>query len=67
MFGALAPRLKVQLAAYWPKHQSTILQWQLDADAVTRLAVRRLLTDREVARARQRLVTRMEKELTLYS
>ncbi len=59
-FGALAPPLIEQvpeLAAL------DALKFQQDADAITRLAVRGLLTEAEVHRARQRLVTRIAKEV----
>lgn len=52
-FGALSPPLSRQLAGV--QSREVIRHWQRDADAITRLAVRGLLTEREVGNARLRL------------
>lgn len=57
-FGALAPSLMVQLRGFFPV---VILRlFSRDANAITRLRVRGLITDSEAARARKRLVKRIE-------
>jgi hypothetical protein len=56
-FGSLAPRIKDQLeAAKVRAHYKDVATWQADADAITRLFVRNLLTQSEVARCRRKLM-----------
>lgn len=54
-FGALAPSLAEQLDRK-PKECEL---WQKDADAITRLLVRNLLSDASGRKARQRLLSRI--------
>jgi hypothetical protein len=58
VFGALARPLCEQLG----RPAADVEAWQQDADAITRLAVRGLLTDRERHAARCRLLRRIEQE-----
>lgn len=51
-FGALAPKIHEQIG--WPEDQAKHLQ--ADADAITRLAVRGYLNEKEIAKARRALV-----------
>lgn len=61
-FGALAPSLADQLKA--DDRQSEILApYQKDADAITRLSVRGLLSEAEIYRARTRLVQKIQAEV----
>ena len=54
-FGAVSPKLARQLAAHHLDRES-IRHWQMDADAITRLVIRRLLTDAQAKQARQKLI-----------
>jgi hypothetical protein len=61
-FGAMAPTLAEQLADYeYDKDEMKHLQF--DADAVSRLAVRGVLTEGAASKARQRLVNRIAKSV----
>lgn len=53
IFGATAPKLSAQV-------QGLDAQYDLDADAITRLHVRGLLPDAEAHRARRRLVRKID-------
>ena len=55
-FGALAPSLRDQLGAALPSH------FQDDADAITRLHVRGVLSDSEAQRARKRLISAIHRD-----
>ncbi len=61
IFGALADPIHDQLhgrsRAYVPRYKSV----QASADAITRLAIRQLLTDAEVRRARLRLLKQIRR------
>lgn len=59
-FGALAPPLSEQLAALGIDDE-TIEHWQRDADAISRLSIRDVLTTREARVARERLWKRMRR------
>lgn len=59
VLGALAPSLARQLA----KDSAKIQALQRDADAITRLAVRDILTETAAARARSRLVKAIARAL----
>lgn len=54
--GALAPKLSEQIPGL-PEH------FDRDADAITRLKIRGLLTDAEGDKARKRLIKAIEKDL----
>jgi len=62
IFGALAPKLGDQLKGI-DVAKTEVIHWQKDADAITRLAIRLLLSDAEIHKARQRLVKSINKEL----
>lgn len=53
-FGAMAPQLSEQI-------EGLDEQFDIDADCITRLLIRRLLTDSEVHKARKRLIKQVEK------
>jgi hypothetical protein len=56
-FGSLAPRIKYQLAAAKVRaHYKDVATWQADADAITRLLVRGLLTGPETVKCRRKLM-----------
>lgn len=63
VFGAMAPKLKRQLAGALPASffDDDVPHWQADADAITRLAIRRLLPEAQVVMARNRLVRSIER------
>jgi hypothetical protein len=55
-FGAMAPKLRDQIAAAGFKaYYKDVAEWQADADAITRLTVRGLLSDSQIAMCRKRL------------
>ena len=57
VFGAMAPDIGQQLAYQGlTAKPRAIDQWQKDADAITRLAVRGMLSDAERERVRRRLL-----------
>lgn len=61
-FGNLAPLLHLQLG--WPERPlpnrlTALWHLQEDADAITRLLVRRLITQKEADKARRRLVRKI--------
>ena len=56
-FGALAPTIADQLRQQGAEAAGQLVnQWQRDAKSITRLAVRCLLSEAEVTRARRRLL-----------
>lgn len=63
-FGALAPPLAEQLAGFDLDAEKVDL-WQQDADAITRLGVRGVITDGEAKSAYQRLGRQIEHEINL--
>lgn len=58
-FGALADPISRQLSAQGIQPPSASYHFQRDADAITRLAVRGILSDAEKRRAHQRLMKRI--------
>lgn len=63
-YGALAPKL-IQQISVKEKYQEKIVQFfQEDADSITRLLVRGLLTQREADSARKKLHTEIENEFS---
>ncbi len=64
-FGALAPKLKVQVKeqGYKYPHQTGIDFFQLRADQITGLHLTSILTEAEARKARQRLLKRLIKTL----
>jgi hypothetical protein len=67
-FGALAPRLTEQLAAAKLfVDKSSVAHFQRDADAIARLSVRGLLSERETKAARRRLLKRMASKARAYA
>jgi len=60
-FGALAKPLYIQLGI----GEDLAFHWQLDADAISRLKIRGLLTDREARKAEQRLVDAVERRFVI--
>jgi hypothetical protein len=62
IFGAMAPSLKEQIGDLLPRKYRGIQlrRWQHDADAVTRLVVRGLITDKMARSARRQIVRRLE-------
>lgn len=64
-FGALAPPLDEQLVEQGiAAGVRNLRQLQQDADAVSRLAVRQILTEAEADKARQRIIKRVGKLLS---
>ena len=59
-FGAFAAPLKKQLRGHRVPSKD-VAHFQADADAITRLGIRGLLSDAEKRRARQRLIDRIAK------
>lgn len=56
-FGAMTPKLRDQIAdAGFMAFYGDVAEWQVDADAISRLMIRGLLTDSETAAARKRLL-----------
>lgn len=56
-FGALAPTIADQIKQQGAEAAGQLLnQWQRDAKSITRLALRCLLSEAEVTRARRRLM-----------
>lgn len=56
-FGAMAPDISQQLAYQGLTAKArAIAHWQKDADAITRLSVRGMLSDSEKSKARRRLL-----------
>lgn len=64
VFGATAPSLVRQLKAREPHQIKMMKLFQRDADAITRLSVRGLLTERETDKARRRLISRLREEMS---
>lgn len=63
LFGALVPSLIDQLTrADCDFYPNKVRALQRDADAITQLSVRGLLSSSEVSKARQRLMKRIAKE-----
>lgn len=63
-FGALAPSVSEQLAAQGlTANQKDLKQWDLDADAITRLYLRDLLTDSQKQAAQKKLFNRIKKSV----
>lgn len=60
-FGALANPLKMQLRGILPAYKLVI--FDQDANAITRLAVRGLITSAEATKARKRLVKTIQDEI----
>lgn len=63
VFGAISPSIQKQLAKQRIKI-SLSPHWQKDADAISRLYVRGLLTDSQVHSARGKLLKQIAKEAT---
>lgn len=56
-FGAMAESISDQLSAQgFNAEPADLLHWQKDSDAITRLAVRRLLPESQAHNARKRLM-----------
>lgn len=64
-FGAMAPTLRAQLLEQQiiGIPYSVLKTFQHDADALTRLSIRGLLSERTVSAARQRLIKRICKQI----
>jgi hypothetical protein len=59
--GVFADPISIQLKSYLPVEKLKLLD--LDADQITRLAIRGLLTESERDKARHRLINYIKKEL----
>lgn len=62
-FGALCKPIKSQLPDGYAIPAATCKHLQKDADAITRLSVRGLLTDSERLRARKRLMNQIQEAI----
>jgi hypothetical protein len=60
-FGAMAPKLAEQIPDDVCVDAGDLLHWQKDADAITRLAIRGVITDSQARAGRQKLVQRIAK------
>jgi hypothetical protein len=59
-FGAFAPRISEQLEQHGMKARTAdVVAWQRDAEAITRLAVRGLLTEAGGSAARRKLLRKI--------
>ena len=64
VFGAMTDSIQKQLLAQQITRPRKIVQvLQMDADSITRLAIRGLLSDSEVRKARQRLMKKIKRTL----
>jgi len=61
-FGALAPKLKEQLKEFMVLPDD-LEHAQLDADAITRLSIRGLITGSETLKARRKLGQKLDKAI----